>query len=84
MTRASRTIIQPVGVYQVVSGTSEPARYRRWADTNVWAGPSRKNPAERSSRRPNTLGESARGRHIPSTLPSGATRAVRSQSDRNA
>ena len=40
-------------------------------------------PASRSSSAPNTLGQSIRGRHIHSTAPLGATRAVTSQSDRN-
>ena len=50
----------------------------------MFDGPKRKNPAERSSSAPNTLGESGRGRHSHSTDPSGATSALTSQSDRKA
>src|SRR5256885_13892182 len=38
-------------------------------------GPTRKNPAWRSSSVPNTLGESKRGTHSQSIAPSGATNA---------
>ena len=38
-------------------------------------GPNRKPPAPRSSIAPNTLGESKRGTHSQSTVPSGATSA---------
>ncbi len=38
-------------------------------------GPTRKDPARRSSNAPNTLGESKRGTPIHSTLPSGAISA---------
>ena len=47
-------------------------------------GPSRNAPAWRSSRLPNTLGESKRGTHSQSTAPSGATSAPVWQFDRNA
>ena len=47
-------------------------------------GPNRNMPASRSSRLPNTLGESKRGTHSQSTEPSGATRAPVWQSDRKA
>ncbi len=46
------------------------------------AGPSRNEPAPRSSIVAKTLGPSIRGRHIHSTVPLDATRAVTSQSDR--
>ena len=45
-------------------------------------GPKRNVPASRSSRLPNTLGESNRGTHSQSTPPSGATSAPVWQSDR--
>ena len=57
---------------------------RRLAGTRECTGPNRKKPAERSSSVANTLAESARGRHIHSTAPSGAISAVVAQSDRNA
>ena len=41
-------------------------------------------PALRSNRAPNTLGESGRGKLSHSIEPSGATRQLFSQSDRNA
>jgi hypothetical protein len=47
------------------------------------AGPSRNDPAPRSSKAAKMLGLSIRGRHIHSTLPLGATSAATSQSDRN-
>src|SRR6476620_1163660 len=47
-------------------------------------GPKRKLPACRSSRLPNTLGESKRGTHNQSTAPSGAINAPVWQSDRKA
>src|SRR3954468_15595951 len=47
-------------------------------------GPSRKLPPWRSSRLPNTLGESKLGTHSQSIAPSGATSAPVWQSDRNA
>src|SRR6476660_5329237 len=46
-------------------------------------GASRNEPAWRSSRAPNTLGESKRGTHSQSIVPSGATSAPVWQSDRN-
>src|SRR5436305_4717324 len=47
-------------------------------------GPNRKDPAPRSRRVPNTLGESNRGTHSQSMLPSGATNAPVWQFERNA
>ena len=47
-------------------------------------GPSRKDPAWRSSSVPKTLGESKRGTQSQSTEPSGATSAPVWQFDRNA
>ena len=47
-------------------------------------GPKRKLPASRSSRLPNTLGESKRGTQSQSTAPSGAINAPVWQSDRKA
>ena len=75
-------MIQPPRVPQLVSSTIVPGRYRRAAGTSTSAGPSRNEPASRSSTAPNTLAESIRGRHIHSMLPLGATSAVVSQSDR--
>ena len=78
------TTSQPVAVDHVVSSTIEPGRYRRLAGTLECTGPNRKKPADRSSSVANTEAESARGRHIHSTAPSGAMSAVVVQSDRNA
>ncbi len=47
-------------------------------------GPRRNDPAWRSSRVPNTLGESKRGTHSQSIEPSGATSAPVWQLDKNA
>src|SRR5260370_35913606 len=47
-------------------------------------GANRKAPAARSRMAANTLGLSGRGRHIHSTRPLGAMRALTSQSDRKA
>ena len=47
-------------------------------------GPEPQGPACRSSRVPNTLGESKRGTHSQSTAPSGATSAPVWQFDRKA
>ena len=47
-------------------------------------GPSRKNPAWRSSRLPKTLGASKAGTQSQSIAPSGATSAPVWQSERNA
>src|SRR3954454_10944890 len=47
-------------------------------------GPSRNDPASRSSRDPNTLGESKLGTHSQSSDPSGATREPAWQFDREA
>ena len=46
--------------------------------------PSRKAPASRSSSAPNTLGESNRGTHSQSTVPSAATSAPVWQLERKA
>ena len=59
-------------MYRTDNGTTKPY------------GPTRNDPACRSSIAPNTLGESNRGRHIHSMLPSVATSAPVWQSDRNA
>ena len=79
----SLTTSQPVGVCHVVSSTIVPGTYRRWSGTWVLNGPSRKLPAFRSKSAPNTLGESGRGRLSHSIEPSGATRQLFSQSDKN-
>ena len=84
ITSMSLTVSQPVGVCQVVSRTFVPGTYRRESGTIACDGPKRKFPAERSSNALKTLGESGRGRHIHSTHPSGAIKALTSQSDRNA
>jgi hypothetical protein len=83
MSSTSRTMIQPVGVPQLVSSTIVPGRYRLAAGTSTPAGPSRKPPASRSRIAPKTLGESIRGTQSHSTLPLGATSAVHSVSERN-
>jgi hypothetical protein len=57
--------------------------YRRWSGTKVLNGPSRKLPAVRSNSAPKTLGESGRGKLSHSIEPSGATRQLFSQSDKN-
>ena len=56
----------------------------RAVGTLIPNGPSRKEPAWRSSSVPNTLGESNRGTHNQSTEPSGATSALVWQFERNA
>ena len=84
MVSASRTVIQPDGVFHVVMRTFVPASYRRADGWLMPNGPNRKNPAPRSSRLPNTLAASKRGTHIQSIAPSGATRAPVWQLERNA
>jgi hypothetical protein len=84
MVRASRTTIQPRGVFQVVTSTFVPVSYWHDAGWSMPNGPIRKNPASRSSRLPKTLGESNDGTHNQSIAPSGATRAPVWQFDRNA
>src|SRR5262249_30874690 len=74
---------QPNGVCQVVSSTLVPGTYSRCAGTLNRVGPTRNEPAPRSSRLPNTDGESEAGRHSQSTDPSGATSAPVWQLDRN-
>ena len=81
---ASRTTIQPFGVFQVVSTTFVPGTYTRAVGTLIPNGPTRNVPAPRSRRVPNTLGESKAGTHSQSTAPSGAISAPVWQSDRNA
>src|ERR1044072_5981374 len=81
---ASRITTQPPRARQVVSSTSVPGRERRPAGTITPVGPNRKLPAARSRTEANTLRPSGRGEHSHSTLPLGATRALVSQSDRNA
>ena len=55
--------------------TLVPGSYARADGMLMPNGPKRKNPAWRSSRLPNTLGESKRGTHSQSIEPSGATSA---------
>ncbi len=81
---ASRTSIQPVCVFQVVTRTFVPGSYARAVGTLIPNGPNRNAPAPRSSNDPNTLGASKLGTHSQSTEPSGATSAPVWQSDRNA
>ena len=81
-TSASWTTIQPVAVIQLVSSTFVPGTYRRATGARRLRGPRRKAPAPRSSSAPNTLGESKRGRHSHSTVPSDATSAPVWQSER--
>jgi len=81
---ASRTISQPPGTCHVVSSVLVPASYSREEGTLIPNGPSRKNPAARSSSVPKTLGASKLGTHSQSIAPSGATSALVWQSDRNA
>ena len=81
---ASRTITQPDGVFQVVTSTFVPAWYARAVGWLMSNGAKRKKPASRSSRLPNTLGESKEGTQSQSIAPSAATRAPVWQSDRNA
>src|SRR5215470_1382204 len=78
----SWTTAQPVGRPHVVSRIIVPGMYRIPDGTVTSGGPSRNEPASRSSIAANTLGPSILGRHIHSTLPLGATSAETSQSDR--
>ena len=73
--RASRTRTQPEGVFQVVTSTFVPGSYARAVGCAIPNGPNRKNPACRSRRLPNTLGESNEGTQSQSTAPSGAISA---------
>ena len=66
------------------TSTLVPGSYARAVGRLMPNGPSRKKPASRSSRLPNTLGESKRGTHSQSIAPSGATSAPVWQSERNA
>jgi hypothetical protein len=84
MVNASRTSTQPVGVRQWVTRVLVPASYARDTGTLIPNGPSRNAPASRSSNAPNTLGESKRGTHNQSTVPSAATNAPVWQLDKNA
>jgi hypothetical protein len=81
---ASRTTTHPDGVFHVVSSTFVPGSYWRADGTLMPNGPNRNIPASRSSRLPNTLGESNRGTHNQSTEPSAATNAPVWQFDKNA
>ena len=81
---ASRTTIQPDGVFHVVSRTFVPGLYARAVGCAMPNGPKRRNPASRSSRLPNTLGESNRGMQSQSIAPSAATSAPVWQFERNA
>ena len=80
----SRTRIHPRGVCQAVMMLFVPGSYVRPDGMLIPNGPSRKVPAPRSSRVPNTLGESKRGTQSQSTAPSGATSAPVWQLERNA
>ena len=82
--KASRTITQPLVVFQVVSRMLVPGSYVRAVGTLIPNGPKRKPPAWRSSSEPNTLGASKRGTHSQSIVPSGATKAPVWQSERKA
>jgi len=82
--RASRTTIHPFGVFQVVSSTFVPGSYATEVGWLIPNGAKRKKPAWRSSRLPNTLGESNRGTQSQSIAPSGATRAPVWQFERKA
>src|SRR4029077_10963257 len=68
----------------VVTSTLVPGAYERCTGTLKPNGPSRNDPAPRSSTMPNTLGASKRGTHSQSIAPSGATSAPVWQSERNA
>jgi hypothetical protein len=81
---AVRTRTHPFGVFHVVSRTFVPGSYTRAVGWSIANGASRKLPAPRSSRLPNTLGESKRGTQSQSTAPSGATNAPVWQSEMNA
>ena len=61
-----------------------PGSYTRAVGWLIPYGASRKNPAWRSSRLPNTLGESNAGTQSQSIAPSGATSAPVWQFERNA
>ena len=61
-----------------------PGSYATVAGWLMPNGPSRKEPASRSSSVPKMLGESKRGTQSQSIAPSGATSAPVWQSDRNA
>ncbi len=80
----SRTITQPRGVCQVVLSVLVPGSYIRVLGTLMPNGPNRNVPASRSSRVPNTLGESNDGTQSQSIAPSGATSAPVWQFERNA
>ena len=84
MVSASRTMIQPFGVFHVVSRVFVPGSYTRAAGTLMPNGPRRNQPPWRSSRLPKMLGESKRGTQSQSIEPSGATSALVWQLERNA
>jgi hypothetical protein len=84
MVNASRTWIQPDGVFQVVRRTLVPGSYTRAVGWLIPNGAKRKKPAWRSSRFPKTLGESKDGKQSQSIAPSAATSAPVWQLDRNA
>src|SRR4051794_21518765 len=81
---ASRTSTQPLGVFHVVTRLLVPGSYTRADGTLMPNGPTLNDPAPRSSRDPNTLGESKLGTQSQSMEPSGATSAPVWQFDRNA
>ena len=72
---ASCTNNHPPGVCHVVVITFVPGTYDRCVGTLIPYGPNRNDPAPRSNKFPNTLGESNDGTHNQSTDPSGATNA---------
>src|ERR1700755_1166760 len=73
---------QPDGVFHAVTSPWVPGSHVRPVGTLIPNGPSRNAPAPRSSNAPNTLGESNRGTHSQSIVPSGATSPRVWQSDR--
>jgi hypothetical protein len=82
--KASRTITQPFGVFQVVTKTFVPGSYARAVGWLMPNGANRKAPAARSRMLPKMLGESKDGTHNQSIAPSGAIRAPVWQLERNA
>ena len=81
---ASRTTIQPPGVFHVVTSTFVPVSYAREEGWLIPNGASRKKPASRSSRLPKMLGESKAGTQSQSIAPSAATSAPVWQFERKA
>ena len=77
-------LAQDAVVAEVVTRVLVPGSYARCDGTLMLNGPSRKAPACWSSSAPNRLGESNRGTHSQSTVPSGATSAQVWQLERKA